>query len=119
MSTEPNTPEDWRTITIQGHKCDIGPDATVEDLFEKVRYLIGSKALRVPGGTASRHAYTAERYALVKKSVVGTDASGDWNPPDGPEEYVAYDLADVEDGDELRVYGVASAETPVYEEADT
>lgn len=116
MSVKPNTPADWITIKIQGRKCDIGPDATVEDVLEKVRYLINSKALRVPGGTAARHAYTAERHAVVRKSDVGTDEDGTWNPPESREDIVSYDLSAVEHGDELRVWRGEWLGEPVYEE---
>jgi len=117
MSVKPNTPDDWRTIKIQGRKCDIGPDATVENLFKIIRDLINSKSLQVRGGTASRHAYTAERYAIVRKSDVGTDESGDWNPPSDESQIVSYDLSDVQEGDELRAYYDDWLNEPVYEEA--
>lgn len=115
MSVEPDTPEDWITIRIQGRKADIGPDANVEDLFEKIRYLIGSKRLRVPGGSAARHKYTAERYGIVRKSDVGTDEDGSWKTPESKDDLVPYDLEGVEEGDELRAYrGPSSWEEPIY-----
>jgi len=117
MSVPPNTPADWITIKIQGRKCDIAPEATVEELFEKIRHMIGSKSLQVPGGTASRHSYNAKAYGLVKKSTVGTDKDGDWNLPDGKEDLVPYNLDGVEGGDELRAYRDPSWGRPIYPEA--
>lgn len=107
-----------RTIRIQGRKADITDEATVADVLEQVRYLIGSKALKVPGGTAARHGYTPDKYAVVRKADVGTDDSDDWNPPDGPDDWVPWDLSTVEDGDELRVYGVSDERRPAYPEYD-
>lgn len=117
MSVKPDTPGDWRTVKIQGRKCDIGPKATVEDLFEKVRHLIGSKALSVPGGTVARHKYTASRYGVVRKAAVGTDENGDWKTPDTKDDLVEYDLSDVEHGDELRVFSDPDWSEPVYPQA--
>jgi hypothetical protein len=116
MSVPPNTPSDWITVRIQGRKADFGPDATVDDVLKQVRTLIGSKALKVPGGTAARHAYTPDKYAVVRKANVGTNDSGDWNPPDGRDDWVPWDLSTVEDGDELRVFGIKQNERPAYPE---
>lgn len=112
----PSTPNDWLTITLQGRTCDIGPDATVEDLFEKIRHMIGSKTLQVPGGTAARHGYTARYYGIVRKADVGTTDDGDWNTPDTKDDLVPYDLSTVEHGDELRVFTDSSWDEPIYVE---
>lgn len=117
MSVAPDTPDDWITIKIQGRKCDIGPDATVEELFEKIRYMIGSKALTVPGGSAARHGYTAKRYGIVRKADVGTKEDGSWETPDSKEDLVPYDLEGVQEGDELRAFQDPNWSQPVYPEA--
>lgn len=117
MAVEPDTPDDWRTVKIQGRKADLSPDATVENIFKIVRQLIVTKQLQPPGGTSAHSQYNAEYCAIIRKADVGTDEDGNWLKPEGPEDYVSYDLSEVEDGDELRAFNAAAEEHPVYPEA--
>lgn len=115
MSVEPDTPPDWLTITIQGRNADIGPESTAENVMQVVRDLINAKKLSVPA--SQRHRYTCTSHAVVRKQDVGIDEDGEWNPPESEDDIVSFDLHEVEEGDDLRVWGAPGDWHPVYPEA--
>jgi len=112
MSVEPNTPDDWRTVTVNGVKVDIGPDSTAAELLEKIR----TRKLKNKHNRSSRAWKTAspETHGLVKESAIEVDKKG-WAEPDSPDQYADADLSDVSEGECLRAHRAPTEWEPIYE----
>jgi hypothetical protein len=115
MSVAPDTPDDWRTITVNGVKMDIAPNATAAEVIEHAR----TRQLENKH-TKHKRAWkpvNAQSHGLVREADVGTDEEG-WLSPESPADYAEFDLSDVEDGNVLKVHAAKADWTPVYPEED-
>ncbi|WP_440767542.1 ribbon-helix-helix domain-containing protein [Natronorubrum sp. DTA7] len=91
-------PETIRVVRLGNVYAALEPDDTVRDLFLKTG---------VPTHVPETLADALECYAVVKSEHMGH------YEPD-PEQYVPYDLSDVEDGDDLETHLVSDLKQPVY-----